>query len=192
STRPAPDMLSDLGASLAYLIYTSGSTGRPKGVLVSHGALAAHAVEFARRLGLGPGDRVLQVASFAFDVSLDELVPTLLAGATFVAWRPDSLDPSSLARALAERAIKDAGDADGRFDFIARRLLARPLRPEEKAVVRATLDDSLAFYKEHADEAGKLIAVGESKADAAVDPAELAAWTVLANQMINLDEALNK
>jgi hypothetical protein len=95
-------------------------------------------------------------------------------------------------RALAERAIKDAGDADGRFDFIARRLLARPLRPEEKAVVRATLDDSLAFYKEHADEAGKLIAVGESKADAAVDPAELAAWTVLANQMINLDEALNK
>jgi hypothetical protein len=95
-------------------------------------------------------------------------------------------------RALAERAIKEAGDADGRMDAIARRLLARPLRPEEKAVVRGTLDDLLAFYKDHSDEAGKLIAVGESEADAATDHAELAAWTVLANQMMNLDEALNK
>ncbi len=99
--RPAPD----LPASLAYLIYTSGSTGRPKGVLVSHGALAAHVREFARRLDLGPGDRVLQVASFAFDVSLDELVPTLAAGATFVPWRPEAAEPAALARALAERAI---------------------------------------------------------------------------------------
>jgi len=95
-------------------------------------------------------------------------------------------------RALAERAIKEAGDSDGRFDVITRRLLARPLRPEEKAVVRATLEDLLAFYKEHGDEAGKLIAVGESKPDSTMDPAELAAWTVLANQVMNLDEALNK
>jgi len=95
-------------------------------------------------------------------------------------------------RALAERAFKEAGDADGRFDVIARRLLARPLRPEEKAVVRATLDDLLAFYKEHGDEAGKLIGVGESKADPAIDPGELAAWTVVANQVMNLDEVLNK
>ncbi len=101
---PAPRPAPDLPGSLAYLIYTSGSTGRPKGVLVPHAALAAHAVEFARRLRLGPGDRVLQVASFAFDVSLDELVPTLLAGATFVAWRPEAIEPASLARALAERA----------------------------------------------------------------------------------------
>jgi amino acid adenylation domain-containing protein len=101
SPRPAPD----LRESAAYLIYTSGSSGRPKGVLVSHAALAAHAVEFARRLALVPGDRVLQVASFAFDVSLDELVPTLLAGATFVPWRPDVVEPAALARALAARAI---------------------------------------------------------------------------------------
>jgi hypothetical protein len=95
-------------------------------------------------------------------------------------------------RALAERAIKEAGDADGRLDVIARRLLARPLRPEEMAVLRATLDDLLVFYKEHGADAGKLIAVGESKADTAIDTGELAAWTVLANQVINLDEVLNK
>jgi Protein of unknown function (DUF1553)/Protein of unknown function (DUF1549)/Concanavalin A-like lectin/glucanases superfamily/Planctomycete cytochrome C len=95
-------------------------------------------------------------------------------------------------RALAERALKEAGDTDGRLDVIARRLLARPLRPEERAVVRRTLDDLLAFYKDHGEEARKLIAVGDSKADPALAPAELAAWSVLANQVMNLDEVLNK
>ena len=38
----------------------------------------------------------------------------------------------------------------------------------------------------------KLIDVGESKADATMPPAELAAWTMVANQLMNLDEVLNK
>ena len=41
-------------------------------------------------------------------------------------------------------------------------------------------------------DAKKLIAFGESKADAALDAAELAAWTMLVNQLMNLDEVLNK
>ena len=40
--------------------------------------------------------------------------------------------------------------------------------------------------------AKKLIAVGESKADERLAPAELAAWTMLANTVLNLDEVLNK
>ena len=42
------------------------------------------------------------------------------------------------------------------------------------------------------ESAKKLIAVGESKADPTLDPSELAAWTMLANQLMNLDEVLNK
>ncbi len=42
------------------------------------------------------------------------------------------------------------------------------------------------------DEAAKLIAVGESKADASVSPTQLAALTMVGNQLLNLDEALNK
>ena len=34
--------------------------------------------------------------------------------------------------------------------------------------------------------------MGESKADPALDPATLAAWTMLANELMNLDEVLNK
>ncbi len=50
----------------------------------------------------------------------------------------------------------------------------------------------LAYYKAHSDEAKKLIAIGDSKADPTVEPAALAAWTMTANELLNLDEALNK
>ena len=75
---------------------------------------------------------------------------------------------------------------------MAKRLLARPLRAQETKVVQETLADLLDFYKKNPADAKKLIAVGESKADSAVDVPTLAAWTMLANQLLNLDEVLNK
>ncbi|MGC1498217.1 MAG: amino acid adenylation domain-containing protein [Sulfitobacter sp.] len=70
--------------SLAYVIFTSGSTGRPKGVMVTHASLAAHASAIIPHFGLTPKDRVLQFAALSFDVALEEIVPTLLCGATLV------------------------------------------------------------------------------------------------------------
>jgi hypothetical protein len=96
------------------------------------------------------------------------------------------------ARALAEKAVKASADEDARIDFIARRLLARSLRPGELKVVKATLPDLLSHYRSSPADAAKLIAFGESKPDAKLDPAELAGWTMLANQFLNLDEVLNK
>ena len=43
-----------------------------------------------------------------------------------------------------------------------------------------------------ADGAKKLIAFGESKPDAKLDAIELATWTMLANELFNLDEVLTK
>lgn len=74
---PQPDRL-------AYLIHTSGSTGRPKAVMGLTGALAAHADAIIDCFGLHPPDRVLQFAALGFDVMLEEVWPTLLAGATVV------------------------------------------------------------------------------------------------------------
>jgi hypothetical protein len=97
------------------------------------------------------------------------------------------------ARHLAQVTLKEGGSTvEARSDFMANRLLARPLRPEEKKVVAATLADLLDFYKGHPEDAKKLVAVGESKADPALDAAELAAWALVANQLMNLDEFLNK
>ena len=97
------------------------------------------------------------------------------------------------ARALAQSALEHGGETpELRIDYIARRLLARSFRPEELAVVQASLAKLSAYYQSNPDEAVRLISVGESKADPAVAPATLAAWTMLANELMNLDEFLNK
>jgi amino acid adenylation domain-containing protein len=67
-------------ASLAYIVYTSGSTGLPKGAMIEHRSLVTFAQDVVERLGLGTGDRFLQFASPSFDVLVEELFPTWLAG----------------------------------------------------------------------------------------------------------------
>jgi hypothetical protein len=97
------------------------------------------------------------------------------------------------ARYLAQSALKQGGPtAEGRLDFAARRLVARPLRPEELRSLAGTLDGLSRHYQAHPDEAKALIAVGDSKPDASLDPAALAAWTMVVNELMNLDEVLNK
>ncbi|GAA2987973.1 amino acid adenylation domain-containing protein [Streptosporangium longisporum] len=76
---PEPDP-----SSPAYVIYTSGSTGRPKGTVIEHRSLAVFARDVVDRLGLGSGDRFLQFASAGFDVHVEELFPTWLAGGAVV------------------------------------------------------------------------------------------------------------
>ncbi|MEA2692206.1 MAG: hypothetical protein QOJ16_1593, partial [Acidobacteriota bacterium] len=91
---------------LAYVIYTSGSTGRPKGVAMAHRALVHYAVEMARRLELRADDRVLQFASLSFDVLLEELLPTWVAGGAVVFHGDDLLaSPAELQQVITERGV---------------------------------------------------------------------------------------
>jgi hypothetical protein len=97
------------------------------------------------------------------------------------------------ARHLAEVALTiDVGDDAGTLDVIARRALCRPLREHELPILQASLADLRSFYSANAEDAKALLTVGESKASETLDPAELAAWTMLCNQVFNLDEVLNK
>jgi len=97
------------------------------------------------------------------------------------------------ARHLAETTLQAGAEPpEAGITRYAMRLLSRPFRPEEMGVVRASLDKLLAHYQSNIDEAKKLITVGESKPDEKLDPATLAAWTMLANELMNLDEVLNK
>jgi cytochrome c553 len=97
------------------------------------------------------------------------------------------------ARNLAQWALKGSDAATAaRCDAISRRLLSRPLRTEEQQVVEASLTELLAHYQAHPDQAAALLKVGESVVDAGLEPATLAAWTMLCNQLMNLDEVLNK
>ena len=74
---PGPD-------ALAYLIYTSGTTGRPKGVMIAHRGIASLVRSDVREFGLGPGDRVAQGSSSAYDSSVEETWMALASGATSV------------------------------------------------------------------------------------------------------------
>jgi len=97
------------------------------------------------------------------------------------------------ARELAGRTLKDGGSStEERIEHLAETLLARTFRPEESAVVAESLEGLLAHYHEQPEAAAALLAVGESKADPAMDAPTLAAWTMLANELMNLDEVLNK
>ena len=97
------------------------------------------------------------------------------------------------ARTLAQRAMKDTEGMDSRMiDFIAQRILCRPMREEEIAIVQASKQELLNYYQSNSDDAQALIAVGESKTSDDLDAAELATWTMICNQIMNLDEALNK
>jgi hypothetical protein len=97
------------------------------------------------------------------------------------------------ARRLAESTLQSGGETDdSRIDYLARRLLARPFTAQELAVVKQSLADLVAHYSANEPDANQLIAVGESKPDAAHDPKTLAAWTMLTNELMNLDEVLNK
>ncbi|MCU0816652.1 MAG: amino acid adenylation domain-containing protein [Cypionkella sp.] len=68
----------------AYVIFTSGSTGRSKGVVVPRRALLAHSAAIRTAFALSPRDRVLQFASLSFDVSIEEILPSLMAGAEVI------------------------------------------------------------------------------------------------------------
>jgi mycobactin peptide synthetase MbtE len=75
----------------AYLIYTSGSTGQPKGVPVPHRPVAEYFVWFRGEYQISEAERLLQVASPSFDVSIAEIFGMLACGARLVIPRPDGL-----------------------------------------------------------------------------------------------------
>ena len=92
--------------NLAYTIYTSGTTGRPKGVQVSHRAIGNRLLWSQMVYPLTSRDRVLQVASFSFDIALWELLGPLLAGASVILARHGGQqDPGYLLSLMVEQQI---------------------------------------------------------------------------------------
>ncbi|MET9359547.1 condensation domain-containing protein [Streptomyces sp. NPDC006632] len=97
----AADMVPDA----AYVIHTSGSTGTPKAVAVGRAALVNHLTGAAERFALAPGDRVLLFAQPSFDVALEEVLPSLYAGACLVVPEQDVPTGGELARTLAAARV---------------------------------------------------------------------------------------
>ncbi|MGW2859520.1 non-ribosomal peptide synthetase [Streptomyces sp. NPDC001205] len=89
----------------AYIIHTSGSTGIPKPVAVGRDALVNHLTGAAERFALAAGDRVLLFAQPSFDVALEEVLPSLYAGACLVVPEQDVPTGAELAELLAAARV---------------------------------------------------------------------------------------
>jgi hypothetical protein len=97
------------------------------------------------------------------------------------------------ARALAERMLTEGGSSTGdRIAFAFRTILARSPVDAEIEIVNRQLAAHLARYQQDGAAATKLIAHGESKPREGLNPAELAAYAMVANMLLNLDETVTR
>jgi hypothetical protein len=96
-------------------------------------------------------------------------------------------------RALAERLIRQAGkQPEQRIQYLSELVLSRDPSPQMASVLEQSLTQMQEHYAADPKAAHDLIAVGEKPHDPAIPPPELAAWTMVVSEVLNLDETLNK
>jgi uncharacterized protein DUF1553/uncharacterized protein DUF1549/cytochrome c len=97
------------------------------------------------------------------------------------------------ARVLAQRMIAEGGSTpEQRIAWGFRRVAARQPDPDDLAVLASGLQKRIEKYRADADAAKTLVSQGETKPDAKIDSAELAAYTMTANVLLNLDEVVTR
>ena len=95
-------------------------------------------------------------------------------------------------RAFAQHILSSQPDTETRLTALMRSATGRQPEEVERDIMRRALGKHHAHFKSHPEEAQKAITYGESKPDPKLDPAELAAWTMVANLVLNLDEVVTK
>ncbi|RDW58914.1 uncharacterized protein DSM5745_11120 [Aspergillus mulundensis] len=105
----------------AFVVFTSGSTGTPKGVVVEHAAMATSLAAYCQKVGVNTTTRMLQFASYSFDVSVNDHLAALFAGGCICI-------PSEDQRLNSIRAAIQSMGANT-MDITPS--LARTLRPEQ-------------------------------------------------------------
>jgi hypothetical protein len=97
------------------------------------------------------------------------------------------------ARGLAERSLgESAADDATRLGRLFLRCAGRTPEPAEEAALARTLERFRERYRADPDAARELVMVGESEPSPSLEPAELAAWTMIASALLNLDEVITR
>ena len=97
------------------------------------------------------------------------------------------------ARNLAERIISEGGKTVGsRINYLYRTVVSRLPSPEELELIEAAYASQKALFDVDNEAALKAIKVGESLPADSTPPAEFAAWTMIANLVLNLDETVTR
>ncbi len=96
------------------------------------------------------------------------------------------------ARMLAVRSLASGGDDLEKLQGLWRRVLVRDASQDELALVHGLLVRQRERFAKTPESALNLLATESTKDDARLDTSELAAWTVVAQAVLNLDEAMTK
>jgi len=97
------------------------------------------------------------------------------------------------ARSLAQRVMREGGDSNSeRAAYAFRMATGRRPTAAESAVLLEELQERLIEFKQDREAATRLLAIGDSKADPSLEVGELAAWTMVARLVLNLDETITK
>jgi iturin family lipopeptide synthetase B len=103
TTNPGPNCTS---TNCAYMIYTSGSTGKPKGVVVENHSIINTLFWRKNEYQFGPEDTVLQLPSYSFDSSVEDIFTPLISGSTLVMLRNENpLDIDYLNRTITYNRV---------------------------------------------------------------------------------------
>jgi hypothetical protein len=96
-------------------------------------------------------------------------------------------------QALARRIAKEGGSTpEDRAAYGLRLCLQRPPTDEQVRHVVALFEDELERYRKDVKAAEKLATEPLGPLEKGSDPAEMAAWTVVANVLLNLDGAMTR
>ena len=123
--------------------------------------------------------RVCEVRSNRTNTPLQAL--TLLNDETF----------REASRVLALRAISSAPDAEARLSWLAKQILNRELRPEEGPSLHKTLNTAMLHYRNHREDARKVLDSGQYVQPNESQMSDVAAYSIVASMLLNLDEAIS-
>ena len=97
------------------------------------------------------------------------------------------------ARSLGQRLIKEGGDdTASRIDYGFKLALSRPASEPEVKVIERVLGDQLKRFRDDPNKAKEFLAVGEIARDETIDAVEHAAWMVVGQLLLNMDETLTR
>ena len=104
-------------------------------------------------------------------------------------------DPTFLeaARVLAERMIQEGGDTiESQINFAFQRAVSRVADAEELSLLKNLLLQSKDLYRVDPSAAEALIQIGQQPAKENIEPAELAAWSIVARAILNMHETITR
>jgi hypothetical protein len=96
------------------------------------------------------------------------------------------------ARNMAQRVILARRDTPSRLDYAFTLATGRTPSKPERDILRGVYEKQLGEFAANTDNAMKLLAVGDSKRDETIPPAVHAAWTMVCNMILNLDEVVTQ